>query len=453
MAQIQYVPDSRCAAPVLYRDMGFHYPKAQKARGMYIYDAEGREYLDMCGGAAVSCLGHQHPAVLMVLHQQLDDIAYAHSAFFTSAAQDQLAALLVEQFGDPEALVYFSSGGSEANETALKMAWQYWRAQGKKSKTKIITRQGSYHGNTLKTLSISGHTDRRSVMGRLLGEEPRIPSCYAYRHQRKEENEEAYAYRAAGYLEEAILREGPETIAAFMAETVAGASLGAVPPVKGYFKRIRDICDKYDILLIADEVMCGTGRTGTFFAFEQEEMVPDIVTLAKGIGGGYIPLAATLIGARLAETFRQPRGGFQHGFTYVGHATACAAGVAVIETIRDDNLLQDVNEMGNYTDKQLKGALSEMPFIGDVRGRGLLRGVELISDKKRQAGGPPAAMIAKAIKQTAMKNGLLIYPNGGAVSAGLNLNILIAPPYIATPREIDEMVDKLSTTLTEVLDG
>lgn len=434
---------------VLYRNLHHNYPVATHASGMYITDKLGNKYLDMCGGAAVSCLGHGHPAIIKAAQQQLEKMAFAHTGFFTNEPQEQLASKLRSSFGDENAKVYFSSGGSEANETALKLAWQYWRSHGQDSKIKIISREHSYHGNTFATLSASGHPTRRKTMDNVLLNWPRIPACYAYRNQLADETDEAYSTRAAAYLETAIIEADPKTVAAFIAEPVVGASLGAVAPTTGYFARIREICDKYDILFIADEVMCGTGRTGSFYALEQENVMPDIVTLAKGIGGGVQPLAATVASSKIVETFKANKG-FSHGHTYIGHATACAAGLAVCETIETYKLLSKVKEKGQVLQNALKESFSDHHKVGDIRGRGLFQAIELVEDKESKTPLNKGAQTAQHIQSTAMQNGLMIYPSSGSADHGNSCHILIAPPFTLEETHIEEMIEKLTSTLAEV---
>jgi len=435
---------------VFSRDLHHAYPIAVGGNGMYLYDQQGREYLDMCGGAAVSCLGHQHPAVIDAIQHQLGKMAFAHTSFFSNEPQEQLAGLLVNAFGDKGTLAYFSNGGSEANETALKVAWQYWQAIGKPEKTKIISRTHSYHGNTFGALSASGHPARRAVLSHVLCDWPRIGPCYAYRYQKKDETEEDYADRAAGQLEQEILRQGTNTIAAFIAEPVVGASLGAVCAYNGYFKKIRAICDRHDILFIADEVMCGTGRTGTFFAHEQEGIRPDIVTLAKGLGGGFQPLAATIVNSQIANTFISSTAGFAHGHTYGGHAAACSAGVAVLKTIKQQDMLSGVRHNGAALKTALKVAFADHPNVGDIRGRGLLQAIEFVEDKDKKTPIADGSKVAKLLKDSAMKHGLMCYPGGGNPVDGLNCHILLAPPYIMEESHIDEAIAKLTATITEV---
>ncbi|NOZ42872.1 MAG: aspartate aminotransferase family protein [Alphaproteobacteria bacterium] len=438
---------------VFYRGVTAHYPTAAHSDGMYIFDDTGKKYLDMSGGAAVSCVGHQHPRVVASLCQQIKTMAFAHTAFFSNPPQEQLAEALAAKFGEPGAKIYFTSGGSEANETAFKMAWQYWRALGRPSKQKIISRIHSYHGNTYGALSISGNLTRRRVMGELLLDWPRIDPCYAYRYLRAGETLADYALRAANSLETMILQQGAETIAAFIAEPVVGASLGVVAAESGYFKRVREICDQYDILLIADEIMCGSGRTGTFFAHEQEDFLPDIVTLAKGIAGGYQPLAATLARAHIHETFVTTGRGFDHGHTYVGHASACAAGLAVVTVIDDEKLLHNVRKQGDYLQKSLEAAFGDHPHIGDIRGRGLFRGLEIVADKVTKTPFADEKNITKRLKQATMTHGLICYPGGGSLRDNLGSHILLAPPFIVEPGHIDQLIDKLRAIFSDILDN
>ena len=258
---------------VFYRSPKHKYPRGLRGEGVYLYDDTGKQYLDGSGGAAVTCLGNGHADVIAAIKKQVDDLAYAHTAFFTNEPQEQLAARLAERFGEADARVYFLSSGSEANETAIKLTRQYWLAQDKPDKHIVISRQQSYHGNTLGALSVSGNPMRRDIYAPCLHDWPRIAPCYAYRHQADDETDEEYGLRAAQALEDAILQHGADSVGAFIAETVVGATLGAVPPAPGYLGRIREICDKYDVLLILDEVMCGSGRSGTYFSFEQDGLV------------------------------------------------------------------------------------------------------------------------------------------------------------------------------------
>jgi adenosylmethionine-8-amino-7-oxononanoate aminotransferase len=414
-----------------------------RGEGVYLYDSEGRQYLDGSGGAAVSCLGHGHPDVVAAVKAQLDQLAFAHTAFFTNEPQEKLATKLVGLFGEPDAKVYFVSGGSEATETALKLARKYWVARGHNDKLSIISRKQSYHGNTLGALSISGNPGRNAVYRPMLHDWPKIEPCYAYRHQLADETAEEYGLRCAAELEAAIQSIGADHIAAFFAETVVGATLGAVPAVGPYFQRIREICDQHDILLVLDEVMAGAGRSGSYFAYEQDDVIPDIVTLAKGLGGGYQPLGAVIARGMIHEQIVDAFGSFSHGHTYVGHATACSAGLAVTSVIENENLLSRVKETGGNLRSALEQVFAEHPHVGDIRGRGLLLGIELVEDRETKAP-------IKAELVTAMNNGLVCYPAGGTADGRDGAHVLLAPPYIYKSEHIDELVDKLQRTLDAV---
>lgn len=350
-----------------------------RGEGVYLYDSAGKQYLDGSGGAAVSCLGHGHPVVIEAIKAQLDKLVYAHTAFFTNEPQERLAEQLAGRFGDDGARVYFLSGGSEANETAIKIARQYWLASGHDKKHVVISRSQSYHGNTLGALSASGNLGRRKIFAPLLHDWPKTEPCYEYRHRQPDESPEQYGERAAKTLEETILAAGPDNVSAFLAETVVGATLGAVPPVPGYFRAIREICDRYDVLLMLDEVMAGCGRSGTYFAFEQDDVQPDIVTVAKGLGGGYQAVGATIVQQHVHDAIVERFGAFEHGHTYIGHATSCATALAVASVIDNEKLLDNVQFISNRLLDGLGTALAEHPNVGDIRGRGLLLGIELVT--------------------------------------------------------------------------
>jgi len=435
---------------VFYRNPLHDYPTAMRGAGVYLYDSEGRQYLDGSGGAAVSCLGHGHPDVVAAVKAQLDELAFAHTAFFTNEPQEKLATKLVGLFGEPDAKVYFVSGGSEATETALKLARKYWVARGHNDKQSIISRKQSYHGNTLGALSISGNPGRNAVYRPMLHDWPKIEPCYAYRHQLADETAEEYGLRCAAELETAIQSIGADHIAAFFAETVVGATLGAVPAVGPYFQRIREICDQHDILLVLDEVMAGSGRSGSYFAFEQDDVIPDIVTLAKGLSGGYQPLGAAIARGMIHEQIVDAFGSFSHGHTYVGHATTCSAGLAVTSVIENENLLSRVKETGGNLRSALEQVFAEHPHVGDIRGRGLLLGIELVEDRETKAPIKAELGLPEAIRITAMNNGLVCYPGGGTADGRDGAHVLLAPPYIYKSEHVDELVDKLRRTLDAV---
>jgi adenosylmethionine-8-amino-7-oxononanoate aminotransferase len=436
---------------VFYRNPLHDYPTAVRGEGVYLYDAQGRQYLDGSGGAAVSCLGHGHPEVIAAIKAQLDQLAFAHTAFFTNEPQEKFATKLINRFGEADAKVYFVSGGSEATETALKLARKYWVGRGHNDKKIIISRKQSYHGNTLGALSVSGNPGRNAVYRPMLHDWPKIEPCYAYRHQQADESAEDYGARCAAELEAAIQSIGAAHVAAFFAETVVGATLGAVPAVGTYFHRIREICDQHDILLVLDEVMAGSGRTGSYFAFEQEGIVPDIVTLAKGLGGGYQPIGAAIARGVIHQQIVDAFGSFAHGHTYVGHATACAAGLAVTTVIENDNLLARVQDTAEMLRAKLKQAFADHPHVGDIRGRGLLLGIEFVEDRETKAPIKAELGLPEKIRTTAMHNGLVCYPGGGTANGHDGAHVLLAPPYIYESQHIDELVDKLKRTLETVV--
>lgn len=422
---------------------------AAGAQGAYIFDAQGRPYLDACGGAAVSCLGYAHPDVLAAMHRQIDQLAYAHTSFFTSDTVEQLAEHLTRTAPGDLNYAYFVSGGSEAVETALKLARQYFVEIGQPSRTKFIARQQSYHGNTLGALAVGGNEWRRRQFAPLLIDVIRVSACNEYRDRRDDETQQQYTERLLAELEQAIVDAGPDTIIGFCAETVVGATTGATPPTPGYLKGVRTLCDKYGILYIADEVMCGMGRTGTLYAFEQDDVVPDLVTIAKGLGGGYQPIGAVLASEKIVSALQAGSGLFQHGHTYICHATAASAALAVQQVIERDNLLDAVKQQGAYLQNALCDKVGELPHVGDTRGRGLFAGVELVRDKGSKTPFDPQLKLHAAIKANCMARGLMVYPMGGTIDGQHGDHILIAPPFIITPSQLDFVVDTLSTVIRE----
>jgi adenosylmethionine-8-amino-7-oxononanoate aminotransferase len=436
---------------IFHRNLHAQLPVAQAAEGVYIRDRQGNRYLDACGGAAVSCLGHGHPRVIASIKRQLDSMAYAHSGFFTSEASEQLAQFLAQRAPEGIEHVYFLSGGSEAVEAALKMARQYFLEVGQPSKQKFIARRQSYHGNTLGALGVSGNKWRRQQFEPMLMDVEHISPCYAYRDQRDGETELDYGLRVANELDSKIEEMGAENVIAFIAEPVVGATGGVLVPVAGYFKRIREICDKHNILLILDEVMCGMGRTGSLFACEQEGVRPDIITLAKGLAAGYQPIGATLCSNQIYSQFRDGSGAFQHGHTYVGHATACAAALEVQQTIEDENLLHNVRSMGEVLNLALHERFGRHPNIGDIRGRGLFRALELVADRQTKAPLPYQLSIAAEIKRQGMAKGLACYPNSGTIDGLHGDHVLLAPPYIIDQTHVEEIVHKLGLAVDAAL--
>ena len=437
---------------VFHRHCHAELPTVSSGEGIYLFDTEGKKYLDGCGGAAVSNLGHSHAAVKKAIIEQVESIPFAHTGFFTNKPSEELATLLTDLAPDNLDHVYFVSGGSEAVESALKMARQYFVESGKPEKTQFIARRQSYHGNTLGALAVGGNEWRKEKFRPLLAEVEHISPCYAYRDQRENETELAYSHRVADELESKILAMGAENVMAFVAEPVVGATAGALPATTGYFKRIREICDKYDVLLILDEVMCGIGRTGTFYAFEQDQIVPDLVTIAKGLGAGYQPIGAVVVSNKIYDAIANGSGFFQHGHTFMAHPIACASALATIKTILSENLLEKVVSQGEKLRTKLKEALSPLDYVGDIRGRGLFIGVELVADKLTKAPLPASTEANKVVKQLAMKHGLMCYPMAGTINGREGHHILLAPPFIINDEQLDELVSKLKTALIEAAD-
>ncbi len=422
-------------------------PRAVAGEGCYLIDENAKRYLDGSGGAAVSCLGHGDTEVVESIKQQLESLAFAHTGFFTSEPAESLADLLTELA--PEALdrVYYVTGGSEAVEASLKLARQYYLEKGEPARCKMIARKQSYHGNTLGALAVGGNQWRRKPFSPLLVETTHISPCYEYRGRRQEESREQYGLRVANELEEAIQRLGPESVMAFIAEPVVGATMGAVPSVPGYFPRIREICDRYGVLLILDEVMCGMGRTGTLFACEQDGIVPDMITIAKGLGAGYQPIGAVLCSDDIYRTIESNSGYFQHGHTYNGHPVACAAGLAVVRAMLSRNLIDRVKEQGNKLHNALQERFGDHPNIGDIRGKGLFWGLEIVADHNRKIPFDPTHRVYTKLKKAAFNAGLICYPMGGTIDGRLGDHVLLAPPFIIEDEQIDELVDKLHIAL------
>ncbi|PKO31782.1 MAG: aspartate aminotransferase family protein [Betaproteobacteria bacterium HGW-Betaproteobacteria-9] len=436
---------------VFHRQLHHDLPVAVSGQGITLTDAQGKSYLDASGGAAVSCLGHGHPDVIAAMHAQIDRLAYAHTSFFTTAVVEELADVLIESAPAGMSHVYFVSGGSEAVEAALKMARQYFVEIGQPQRRHFIARRQSYHGNTLGALAVGGNAWRREQFKPLLIDVTHVAPCYEYRDRRADETPEQYGERLVAELSAAIDQLGGENVMAFVAETIGGATAGVLTPVPGYFKGVRELCDRHGILLILDEVMCGMGRSGTLHACEQEGVVPDLLTIAKGLGGGYQPIGAVLAQGRLVEAFRQGSGLFQHGHTYLGHAVACAAALAVQRVIQRDELLDQVKARGRTLQTLLQQAFSDHPHVGDIRGRGLFWGIELVADRATKQWFDPARRLHARIKSEAMADGLMVYPMGGTVDGRCGDHVLLAPPFIATEADLGQIVTRLRSSMDRAM--
>jgi adenosylmethionine-8-amino-7-oxononanoate aminotransferase len=410
---------------------------------MLLRDADGRDYLDACGGAAVSCLGHNHPDVRAAMHAQIDALAYAHTSFFTTEPAEALADQLARTAPPGIDRVYFVSGGSEAIEAALKLARQYFVEIGEPERSVFIARRQSYHGNTLGALAVGGNEPRRAVYAPLLIEVTHVSPCYAYRDQAAQESPEAYGARLAAELEATIQACGPKRVIAFVAETVGGATQGATTSPPGYYRAVREICDRHGVLLILDEVMSGMGRTGTLHACEQEGIVPDLMTIAKGLGGGFQPIGAVLARGELVSAISAGSGFFKHGHTYLGHAVACAAGLAVQQVIERDGLLLNVQLKGRSFERLMRERFAGHPHVGDIRGRGLFWAVELVQDRSSKAPFDPAAKLHARVKRECMARGLMTYPMPGTIDGRRGDHILLAPPFIVEDSHLELNVDRM----------
>lgn len=426
-------------------------PVAVAGEGCYLIDADGKRYLDGSGGAAVSCLGHSNQAIKEAVKSQIDDLAFAHTGFFTSKPAEELADKLIRLAPVGLDRVYFVSGGSEAVEAAIKLARQYHVERGEDERHILIARRQSYHGNTIGALSASGNLWRRQMFQPMLVETSHISPCYAWRDQRDDETAFTYGQRVANELEAEILRLGAEKVMAFIAEPVVGATLGAVPAVDCYFRRIREICDRYGVLLILDEVMCGMGRTGHVFACAEDGIRPDILTIAKGLGAGYQPIGAMLASDHIFQTIADGSGFFQHGHTYLGHPVATAAANKVIDIIGTDDMMEDVRRKGHYLMTALMDRFGQHPHIGDIRGKGLFLGMEFVADRDSKTPFDPAKSINKKFKAAAFNAGLICYPMGGTIDGQYGDHVLLAPPFIITDQQIIEMVDKIDFAVKEVI--
>ena len=429
---------------VLHRSLRETPPKAIGGEGVWLIGEDGRRILDASGGAAVSCLGHQHPRVLEAMSRQASKLAYAHTSFFSSEPAEALAEKLVGHEPGGLAYAYLVSGGSEAIEAGIKLARQYFIEAGQPQRRRFIARRQSYHGNTLGALAAGGNAWRREPYAPLLSTAfSHVTPAFAYHEKRDSESEADFVVRLAAELEAEFQRLGPENVAAFIAEPVVGATAGCVTAPEGYFRAVREICDRHGALVILDEVMCGMGRTGTRHAWEQEGIAPDIQAIAKGLGGGYQPIGAMLASARIVDVIRDGSGAFQHGHTYLAHPLACAAALEVQRVIDDEQLLDRVKTLGAQLERRLTEHFGNHRHVGDIRGRGLFQAIELVADRATRAPFDPALKLNQRIKAIAFEGGLGCYPAGGCMDGRSGDHVLLAPPYIATPDDIDMIVDRL----------
>ncbi len=437
---------------LLHRSFEAPPPMVESGRGIWLRLASGQEVLDGSGGAAVACLGHGHERVIAAIEAQSRRVAYAHTSLFSSHPAEDLADLLLAGESGDLTHAFFVSSGSEAMEAALKLARQYFVERGEPERTRFIARRQSYHGNTLGALAAGGNRARRALYEPILSPVfSHVSPCFAYRFQRVEETEADYAARLAAELEAEFRRLGPHRVIAFIAEPVVGATTGCVPPAAGYFRAVREICQRHGALLILDEVMCGMGRTGTLHAWEQEEISPDIQVIAKGLGGGYQPIGGILIGRRVAASLAGGTGRFVHGHTYQAHPVACAAALAVQQVIKEDNLLANVRDMGARLEASLIERFGNHPQVGDIRGRGLFRALEFVSERSTKTPFAPGLKLHERVKDKALAFGLAIYPMGGTIDGKAGDHIIIAPPYTIDESGIDLIVSRLRAAVDAAL--
>ena len=421
--------------------------KAVASNGCYIFDDSGNRYLDGSGGAAVSCLGHADPEVVQAIQDQTSKMACAHTGFFSSDPAEELAELLIKYAPGDLDRVYFVSGGSESIEAAIKLARQYHIENGEPNRRHIIARRQSYHGNTLGALAAGGNKWRRDQFEPILINVSHIAPCYEYIDKSNQEKTYEYGQRVAQELEDEILRLGSDTVMAFIVEPVVGATMGAVPAVQGYFNRIEEVCKKYGVLLILDEVMCGMGRTGYLYAAEADNISPDILCIAKGLGAGYQPIGAMLCTKKIYDVIGGGTGFFQHGHTYMGHPVACAAGLAVVQAIIDRDLLKSVKQRSAQLLNELKNQFNTHLNVGDIRGRGLFIGLELVKDRDTKKPFDPSLKIAANIKRSAFEAGLICYPMSGTRDGKWGDHILLAPPFVIDEKQVIELVEKVAVSL------
>jgi len=434
---------------MMRRLLGKAYPVAVGGDGPYVVDSAGNRYIDAASGAGVSCLGHSATRIAEAVGRQALSMPYLYNAYFTTDIAEAFADALVAATPVGLDWVYPGSGGSESMDGALKLALQYHNEAGAPGRTRFISRRQSYHGCTIGGLAISGNRPRRMLFEDFLPQSHFVSPCYAYRERQPGETDDSYGSRLADELDREIMALGAETVAAFVAETVVGATAGCVPPVPGYFRKIQSVCHKHGVLLILDEILAGAGRCGTYLACEADGIVPDIAVLAKGLGAGYQPLSAIMVSDAIVSTIAAGRGFFFHGHTYNCHATASAAGLAVLQTIAEDDLLATVRARSETLFSALSQAFGQHPHVGDIRGRGLLIGLELVADRGTKATFGPDCMVWNAIQGAGMRHGLLCYPGFGTADGVNGDHVLLAPPFIIDNGHIDEIVEKLTRAIDD----
>lgn len=427
---------------VFYREHHRRKPVISHGKGIYLWDTEGKRYIDASGGAVVVNVGHGVEEIADAIRQQAAEVAYAHASMFTSRALEELSDRLAERLPLPDARLYYLSSGSEAVEAAMKFARQVQIARGYPDRYKVIGRWRSYHGATLGALGVMGKPSMRQTYEPMFTDMPRIEPVYCFRCPYNLEYPSC-GLRCADALEDEILRHGPEQVAAFIAEPIGGATIGAVVPPDEYWPRVREICDKYDVLLISDEVMTGMGRVGRWFAIEEWGVTPDIITLAKGISGGYLPLSAMAARGDLVELVWSKLGDFNHGGTFSHQPVAAMAGLATLRYLEQHRLIERAREIGEVLGRKLHRAFDDHPHVGDVRGRGLMWAIELVADRRTNDPFPRSHRLYARVASKAFDDGLIVYAMGGCADGRLGDHVMISPPLVVQEAELDEIIAKL----------
>ncbi|KAJ5994754.1 hypothetical protein N7481_001731 [Penicillium waksmanii] len=444
------------SSAVLHRDTHFLPKLAIGGKGSYIFLEDGTRFLDSTGGAAVSCLGHGHEGVKQAIKDQIDQLSYCHSAFFGTPVTEELARFLTDSTGGKMSKLFVVSSGSEAVEAAMKLARQYFLelSTPQPQRTRFIARLPSYHGTTLGALGLGGHVLRREPFGPILAKNTsHVSPCYAYRGKKEGESDADYVARLAAELNAEFERVGSDTVCAFVAEPVVGAALGCVPAVPGYFPAMKAVCEKHGALFILDEIMSGMGRCGTLHAWEQEDIVPDIQTIGKGLGGGYAPVSGILINDSIVQTMDKGTGVFRHGQTYQGHPISCAAALATQKTIQQESLLDNVRSMGAYLEQQLRQRFEGHPYVGDIRGKGLFWGIEFVKDRSSKEPFNPSTRLSFHIQEKGLlpAYSVSLYGCSGTVDGVRGDHVILAPPYNVSKEEIDIIVDVFGNVVAAVL--
>ena len=424
-------------------------PKVSHAEGVYVYGADGKRYVDGSGGPGLFSLGHRHPEVIDAIKRQLDDLPYGFSMSFTTDVAETLSERIVQVLGAHFGGVFFVSSGSEATEHAMQAAIQYHHAKGEPDRVHFIGRRLSWHGQTFGAFSVGHNMARRRIYESVLDMATHVSTPNTYRPPAGITPEAMPAY-FADELEQEIQRAGADRVAAFVFEPVGGGACGVLPPPPGYVQAMRDVCDRHGVLMIADEVLCGVGRCGTWRAAEPEGVWPDMMTIAKGLSGGHMPLGACVMSRTVRQAIEEAYGNFDAARTYSGHTASCAAALAVLTIMERDNLVAKVAEDGVYLKANLDQTLGQVDIVGDIRGRGFLWGIELVEDRETKEPFDPALKLFMRVRDKAMENGLLIYPGGGVVDGVKGDYVLVSPPYNATRTELDEIVDKLALSIASV---